>query len=86
MTWAFDIDYGGEYTTIYGDAGPCDAAGYGFSPSSWWSIRLSSYLVAGGCDTSFASGPRGSATFTGAVPYVGADLDDAVTFIKVWRG
>ncbi|MEU1618909.1 hypothetical protein ABZ479_16635 [Streptomyces sp. NPDC005722] len=86
MTRATDADYGGEYTKIYGDAGPCDAAGYSFSPNSWWSSRLSSYLVSGGCTKSFASGPRGNATFTGSVPYVGSALNDAVTYIKVWRG
>jgi len=32
------------------------------------------------------SGPRGNGSFTGQVPYVGLALDDAVTYMKVWRG
>ncbi|MEU0112769.1 hypothetical protein ABZ137_03345 [Streptomyces bobili] len=32
------------------------------------------------------SGPRGNGSFTGQVPYVGATLNDAVTYVKVWRG
>ncbi|MET9874972.1 hypothetical protein ABZZ36_10155 [Actinacidiphila glaucinigra] len=86
MTWATDIDHGGECTEIHGNAGPSDAAGYSFRPGSRWSSRPASYLVAGGCDKSFASGPRGNATFTGAVPCVGSTLDDAVTCIEVRRG
>ena len=32
------------------------------------------------------AGPRGNATFTGVVPYVGANHNDAVTHIEVRRG
>ncbi|MER6695133.1 hypothetical protein [Streptomyces minutiscleroticus] len=85
MTWATDINYGGEYTHVYGGAA-CDSAGYSFSPNSWWSSRLSSYLVSGGCTMSFARGDRGNATFTGDVPYVGAQLNDDIDYIKIWRG
>ncbi|MET9373834.1 hypothetical protein ABZX98_06740 [Streptomyces sp. NPDC002992] len=85
MTWATDHSYGGEYTHVYGSA-YCDGAGYSFRPNSWWSSRLSSYLVSGGCNKSYASGPRGNGTFDGDVPYVGAALNDAVTSIKIWRG
>ncbi|MFE7777044.1 hypothetical protein ACFU5O_24760 [Streptomyces sp. NPDC057445] len=86
MTWAEHADYGGAYTHIYGSAGPCDSAGYSFRPNSWWSSRLSSFLVHGGCNKSYLSGPRGNGSFTGSVPYVGGTLNDAVTYIKIWRG
>ncbi|MCX4582919.1 hypothetical protein [Streptomyces sp. NBC_01481] len=86
MTWAEHADYGGAYTHIYGSAGPCDSAGYSFRPGSWWSSRLSSFLVEGGCNKSYLSGPRGNGSFDSDVPYVGDTLNDAVTYIKVWRG
>ncbi|MGW0390471.1 hypothetical protein ACWDYJ_06135 [Streptomyces sp. NPDC003042] len=85
MTWATDHSYGGEYTHVWGSA-YCDSSGYSFRPNSWWSSRLSSYLVDGGCTKSYASGPRGNGSFTGDVPYVGNTLNDAVTYIKIWRG
>ncbi|MFB7300222.1 hypothetical protein ACFWOS_19465 [Streptomyces rubiginosohelvolus] len=40
----------------------------------------------GGRTKSYFSGPRGNGSFTGQVPYVGATLDDAVTYVKVRRG
>jgi hypothetical protein len=85
MTWATDANYGGEYTHVYGGAA-CDSAGYSFSPNSWWSTRLSSYLVHSGCNKSFARGDRGNASFTGDVPWVGSTLNDDVDYIKIWRG
>ncbi|MEU1183149.1 hypothetical protein ABZ464_37025 [Streptomyces sp. NPDC005820] len=86
MTWSEHADWGGEYTKVYGNAGPCDAAGYSFSPNSYWSTHLSSLLVDGGCTKAFLSGPRGNGTFGRSVPYVGDTLNDAVTYIKIWRG
>ncbi|MFF2523430.1 hypothetical protein [Streptomyces liangshanensis] len=85
MTWATDANYGGEYTHIYGGAA-CDSAGYSFNPNSWWSSRLSSYLVHSGCNKSFARGDRGNASFTGDVPWVGSTLNDDIDYIKIWRG
>ncbi|MDX3798012.1 hypothetical protein [Streptomyces sp. AK04-3B] len=86
MTWAEHADWGGAYTKVYGNAGPCDAAGYSFSPNSWWSTHLSSLLVDGGCTKAFLSGPRGNGTFGRSVSYVGDTLNDAVTYVKIWRG
>ncbi|MFE5960948.1 hypothetical protein ACF1BA_24980 [Streptomyces rubiginosohelvolus] len=40
----------------------------------------------GGRTKSYFSGPRGNGSFTGQDPYVGATLDDAVTYVKVRRG
>jgi hypothetical protein len=48
-----DINFGGENTIVYGDAGPCDLAGYqitllgGFS--IWWAHNLSSYRLYSAC-------------------------------------
>ncbi|MER6190448.1 hypothetical protein [Streptomyces cyaneofuscatus] len=86
MLWAEHSDYGGVYDRIYGYDGPCDAAGYSFTPSRWWSNNLTSFQVMGGCTKSYLSGPRGNGSFTGQVPYVGGTLNDAVTYVKVWRG
>ncbi|WP_133914345.1 hypothetical protein [Streptomyces sp. NBC_00582] len=86
MTWSEHADWGGEYTKVYGSAGPCDAAGYSFNPNSYWSTHLSSLLVDGGCTKAFLSGPRGNGTFGRSIPYVGDTLNDAVTYIKIWRG
>jgi hypothetical protein len=86
MLWAEHSDYGGVYDRIYGYDGPCDAAGYSFTPSTWWSNHLTSLQVMGGCTKSYLSGPRGNGSFTGQVPYVGDTLNDAVTYVKVWRG
>jgi hypothetical protein len=86
MTWATDVNYGGEYTHVYGGGAACDGAGYSFYPNSWWSTRLSSYLVHSGCNKSFARGDRGNAGFTGDVPWVGSTLNDDVDYIKIWRG
>ncbi|GGY62416.1 hypothetical protein GCM10010363_49910 [Streptomyces omiyaensis] len=86
MLWAEHGDWGGVYDRVYGYDGPCDAAGYSFTPSTWWSNNLSSFQVMGGCNTSYLSGPRGNGSFTGQVSYVGAALNDAVTYVKVWRG
>jgi len=86
MTWAEHADWGGQYTKVYGNAGPCDAAGYSFSPNSWWSTHLSSLLVDGGCTKAFLSGPRGNGTFGRSISYVGDTLNDAVTYVKIWRG
>jgi hypothetical protein len=86
MTWSEHADWGGEYTKVYGNAGPCDAAGYSFSPNSYWSTHLSSLLVDGGCTKAFLSGPRGNGTFGRSVSYVGDTLNDAVTYVKIWRG
>ncbi|MER6563241.1 hypothetical protein ABT300_37035 [Streptomyces sp. NPDC001027] len=86
MTWAEHADWGGQYTKVYGNAGPCDAAGYSFSPNSWWSSHLSSLLVDGGCTKAFLSGPRGNGTFGRSISYVGDALNDAVTYVKIWRG
>ncbi|MEU1041385.1 hypothetical protein [Streptomyces sp. NPDC005907] len=86
MTWAEHASYGGTYTKVYGSAGPCDAAGYSFSPNNYWSANLSSFLIDGGCNKSFLRGPRGNGSFTGDVPYVGDTLNDAVTYVKIWRG
>ncbi|MBK3559976.1 hypothetical protein JHN55_26310 [Streptomyces sp. MBT56] len=36
----------------------------------------------GGRTTSYPGGPRGNGSFTGQVPYVGATLDDAVTYVS----
>ncbi|MFJ5658481.1 hypothetical protein ACIQD5_34785 [Streptomyces microflavus] len=85
MLWAEHSDYGGVYDRIYGYDGPCDAAGYSFTPSTW-SNNLTSFQVMGGCTHSYLSGPRGNGSFTGQVPYVGGTLNDAVTYVKVWRG
>ncbi|XMN11212.1 hypothetical protein ACK8N7_36960 [Streptomyces griseobrunneus] len=86
MLWAEHSDYGGVYDRIYGDDGPCDASGYSFTPSTWWSNNLTSLQVMGGCSKTYLSGPRGNGSFTGQVPYVGNTLNDAVTYVKVWRG
>ncbi|MFE9019277.1 hypothetical protein ACFYNL_11995 [Streptomyces sp. NPDC007808] len=87
MTWAEHADYGGTYTKVYGSAGPCDSAGYSFSPNSYWSTHLSSFLLDGGCNRSFLSGPRGNGSFSSrSVSYVGDTLNDAVSYIKIWRG
>ncbi|MFE1441085.1 hypothetical protein [Streptomyces sp. NPDC058739] len=86
MTWAEHADYGGTYTKVYGSAGPCDSAGYSFSPNSYWSTHLSSFLLDGGCTKAFLSGPRGNGTFGRSASYVGDTLNDAVTYVKIWRG
>ncbi|MGW1955541.1 hypothetical protein ACWCPI_22795 [Streptomyces sp. NPDC001920] len=87
MTWAEHADYGGTYTKVYGGAGPCDSAGYSFSPNNYWSTHLSSFLLDGGCTRSFLSGPRGNGSFSSrSVSYVGDTLNDAVSHIKIWRG
>ncbi|MCQ0021810.1 hypothetical protein M4914_01700 [Streptomyces somaliensis DSM 40738] len=86
MIWSEHANYGGVYDRIYGYDGPCDAAGYAFTPSTWWQQRLSSFQVHGGCNRSYASGPRGNGSFYGQVPYVGNTLNDAVSYIKVWNG
>ncbi|RPK81265.1 hypothetical protein [Streptomyces sp. ADI98-10] len=86
MLWSEHSDYGGVYDRIYGYDGPCDATGYSFTPSRWWSNNLTSFQVMGGCTKSYLSGPRGNGSFTGQVPYVGDALNDAVTYVKVWRG
>lgn len=87
MIWAVDANWGGEYTRIYGNGGTCDASGYSFSPNSWWSSRLSSFTLEGACNRSFLRGPRGNGSFSGQlVGYVGDSLNDAVDYIKIWRG
>lgn len=86
MTWSEHADWGGEYTKVYGNAGPCDAAGYSFSPNNYWSTHLSSLLVDGGCTKAFLRGPRGNGTFGRSISYVGDTLNDAVTYVKIWRG
>ncbi|MFD8604268.1 MULTISPECIES: hypothetical protein [Streptomyces] len=42
--------------------------------------------MTGGRTKSYPSGLRGNGSFIGQVPYVGDPLDDAVTYVKVWRG
>ncbi|MEW2115320.1 hypothetical protein AB0945_09035 [Streptomyces sp. NPDC005474] len=87
MIWAEDANYGGAYTRIYGNAGTCDGSGYSFNPNSWWSSHLSSFTLEGACNRSFVRGPRGNASFSGQlVGYVGDSLNDAVDYIKIWRG
>ncbi|MFJ4879022.1 hypothetical protein ACIP93_28005 [Streptomyces sp. NPDC088745] len=86
MLWAEHRDYGGVYDRIHGYDGPCDAAGHSFTPSTWWSNNLTSFQVMGGCTKSYLSGPRGNGSFSGQVPHVGDNLNDAVTYVKVWRG
>ncbi|NEA64246.1 hypothetical protein [Streptomyces sp. SID12488] len=86
MIWSEHSSWGGVYDRIYGYDGNCDATGYAFNPSTWWSNNLSSFQVLSGCNKSYLSGPRGNGSFTGNVSYVGNTLNDAVTYIKVWNG
>jgi hypothetical protein len=86
MTWSEHADWGGAYTKVYGNAGPCDAAGYSFNLNSWWSSHLSSLVVDGGCTKAFLRGPKGNGTFGRSISYVGDSLNDAVEYIKIWRG
>jgi hypothetical protein len=37
-----DNNYKGQWWDYYGDAGPCDSAGYRWDPDDWWSSHLSS--------------------------------------------
>ncbi|MBN6034053.1 hypothetical protein [Amycolatopsis sp. 195334CR] len=40
----------GEFTTIFGSAGPCDGAGYRVEPTYWWKHNLSSIIGGSNCD------------------------------------
>lgn len=42
MTWFEDIDFGGDSTDIFGDAGPCDSAGYRIESNGYWKDNMSS--------------------------------------------
>src|SRR5512139_983469 len=91
MIWYSDADYGGASTTIYGDEGPCDSAGYrlhtGNSALGIWGRLLSSARGAGSCNTARFSNRAGTASQTFGLPvsYLGSLLNDNVGAIWVYN-
>ncbi|CAM4028472.1 hypothetical protein GCM10009799_36010 [Nocardiopsis rhodophaea] len=91
MTWFEDANYGTPKADIYGDAGPCDSAGYELHPSTtwpWsWGNSISSAAGTETCDTAdFVSQSNTYArTFNLPVPFIGNTLNDNVGTIRVWN-
>ncbi|MEU7894123.1 hypothetical protein AB0B45_14810 [Nonomuraea sp. NPDC049152] len=50
MFWYTDPEFHGEWTTVYGQHGHCDAAGYTVRPNTYWATKLSSVKGAAYCD------------------------------------
>lgn len=51
MTWWEDAGYKGDHhTTIYGNAGTCDTAGYSVNVTGYWANHLSSITGHGQCN------------------------------------
>jgi hypothetical protein len=50
MAWWRDAGFGGTQTTIYGNSGGCDSAGYRVEPSDYWKKNLSSIAGYNGCN------------------------------------
>ncbi|MFC8201497.1 hypothetical protein ACFUTV_39800 [Streptomyces sp. NPDC057298] len=82
--WSEHANWGGQYQTVLGSES-CDAAGYGLHPNAWWRDNLSSFYNGYDCNNSYLSGPRGNGTFGASARWVGANLDNAVTYMKIWR-
>ncbi|WP_423465001.1 hypothetical protein ACO229_11485 [Promicromonospora sp. MS192] len=79
--------WGGEYYWVRGGAA-CDNAGYSFTPSGWWQIRLSSSSYENGCDrmniqNSSGNRANGIASHRDTMPL---GFNDNVTFINFYNG
>jgi hypothetical protein len=84
MTWYVNISYGGDSTTIYGKAGPCDSAGYGIGyVGDAWNDTISSFKVWNNCNytSAFANKNYGGACqkYNANVPFVGSALNDEIS-------
>ncbi|GGK44026.1 hypothetical protein GCM10010124_41100 [Pilimelia terevasa] len=83
-----DLNQGqsGQTRPVYG-GGPCDAAGYTFTPPSWWQTHMSSISVLFGqnCRSFRVRNPAGdTAQWNYSVMYMGTAFNDNVNQVKVW--
>ncbi|MFC8350067.1 hypothetical protein [Streptomyces sp. NPDC057280] len=86
VTWYEHAEYGGASTDIYGDYGPCDAAGYVLTADWWWRKSISSFITYNSCDGQQAVLNNGGAVYYYGfgTPYVGAQANDNIGWFKVW--
>lgn len=93
VTFFEDANYVGYYDTIYGQYGPCDAAGYGFSDLSGAEFAvngISSYYYFNSCNTQGLYtgtyyGGVASNTLYGDRAYVGDTWNDNTYSMRVWH-
>lgn len=87
MTWWTDLNFGGNYSAIYGSSGTCDSAGYRITPSSYWQTRLSSITGGGQCNEVdvYARSLTYADDFALPVGYIGNTLNDNVGRVQVYN-
>ncbi|MEV8388216.1 hypothetical protein AB0P44_46365 [Streptomyces chartreusis] len=86
MTWYEHAAYGGGSTDVYGDYGPCDAAGYVLD-TGLWRYSISSFITYNSCDGQQAvlNDGQGAVYYYGfGTPNVGAQANDNIGWFKVW--
>lgn len=86
VTWYEHAEYGGASTDVYGDYGPCDAAGYVLTAGVWWRDQISSFITYNNCDGQQAVLNNGGAVYYYGfgTPNVGGQANDNIGWLKVW--
>jgi hypothetical protein len=93
-TFYEDSGFQGASDEVWGDEGPCDSVGYGFSDLSdvldgWvWDGGISSFTLNSGCNASLIYDDynfTGNSTGTGpVVPFVGQSFNDNIYSMRTW--
>lgn len=86
MTWYQHADYGGSVTDVYGDYGPCDAAGYVLD-TGLSRYMISSFRTYNSCDGQQAvlnDGQSAVYYYGYGTRYVGDRANDDIGWFKVW--
>ncbi|GAB3836554.1 hypothetical protein ACFFMR_00040 [Micromonospora andamanensis] len=93
VTFYEHAGYGGKSRQLSGEAGTCDAAGYGFSSLTWdyqGGKFVSSFVTHGACNQvrGFYNTQYSGYTerYTGSRSYVGDRLNDHIYSMTVWNG
>jgi hypothetical protein len=86
----WDINYGPPGVTYCGNAGPCDASGYGIGYLGSFANQVSSFKVYDTCnftrlfDYTYYRGE--TITYVGSRSWVGSTFNDRAESIRVWHG